>query len=651
MRRGSVCCPTRKVAVLPSEIFVRAGLGCPGPLPASEYIGCSTDSSVSATLFNDRDHRGFELLRNLYSICFPFLLWWPEVNRSTLRIDFLAGITGAIVVLPQGVAFATIAGMPPVYGLYAAMVPAIIAALFGSSRQLVSGPTTAASIVLFSTLSAFAVPGTPDFVRYALTLTFMVGLLQLGLGLARLGALVNFISHSVITGFTAGAALLIAASQAKHFLGLEMPRGLYVHEVLIQVLTRLDEIDVFAAVVGIVTLLSGIVARRRWPKVPYMIVAMICGTGTAFLLQWLVGSFDGAPVVELVGDVPAGLPPLSSPDFSFSTMQQLAPAAVAVTLFALTEAVSIARSMATRTGDMIDGNQEFIGQGLSNVVGSFFSSYVATGSFNRSGVNFEAGARTPLAAIFAGVLLIGIVPLVASGLAYLPKAAMSSILFLVAYGIIDFSHIRQILRASPGESLVLGSTFFATLFLALDFAILLGVFVSLVAYLYRASHPGVVVRVPDPRAPRRRLTTDPSLPECPQLRLVRIDGPLFFGAIAYVAERLRLIANRPPRQRHLLVLARQVSFMDSAGAEMLGRENRLRKAAGGQLYFHQLTERNRALLDRMGIARDIGGEDVFFESKGEAIATIFKRLEPEICQRCTARIFNECKSVPPPPPP
>ena len=596
------------------------------------------------------------MLRNLYSICFPFLLWWPEVNRSTLRIDFVAGIIGAIVVLPQGVAFATIAGMPPVYGLYAAMVPAIIAALFGSSRQLVSGPTTAASVLLFSTLSAFAVPGTPDFVRYALTLTFMVGILQLGLGLARLGALVNFISHSVITGFTAGAALLIAASQAKHFLGLEMPRGLYVHEVLIQVLTRLGEIDIFAAIVGIVTLLSGILARRyltkgTWlPKGTFMIVAMLCGTGVAFLLEWLFGSSDGTPVVDLVGDVPAGLPPLSSPDFSFSTMQQLAPAAVAVTLFALTEALSIARSYANRTGDMVDGSQEFVGQGLSNVVGAFFSSYVATGSFNRSGVNFEAGARTPMAAIFARLLLMGIVPLVASGLAYLPKATMSSILFLVAYGLIDFAHIRQIVKASPGETLVLGSTFFATLFLDLDFAILLGGIVSLVTYLYRASHPEVVVRVPDPRAPRRRLTTDPSLPECPQLRLVRIDGPLFFGAIAYVTERLRRIQNRPPRQRHLLVLARQVSFMDSTGAEMIGRENGRLKADGGQLYFHQLTDRNRALLDRMGIAKSIGGEEVFFESKGEAIAAIFKQLDPDICQRCTVRIFNECKAVPRPSP-
>ena len=587
------------------------------------------------------------MLRKLYPIACPFLIWWPEVNRATLRADMLAGITGAIVVLPQGVAFATIAGMPPEYGLYAAMIPAIIAALFGSSRQLVSGPTTAASIVLFSSLSAFAIPGSSDYVRYALTLTFMVGILQLGLGLARLGALVNFISHSVIVGFTAGAAVLIATSQLTHFLGLSMPRGLNVHEVLLQVTVRFDEIDPFAALVGSITLLSGILARRRWPKVPYMIVAMLCGSFSALLLQWLLSPQDGEPLVALVGAIPAGLPPLSLPDFSFTTIQQLAPAAMVVTLFALTEAVSIARSMATRTGDIIDGNQEFIGQGLSNVVGAFFSSYVATGSFNRSGVNFEAGARTPIAAILAGVLLIGIVPLVASFLAYLPTATMAAILFLVAWGIVDFGHIKIITRASRSDTAVLWATFAATLFLALDFAILLGVLLSLVTYLYRASHPEVLVRVPDPRVPLRRLTTDPNLPECPQLRLVRIDGPIFFGAVAYVAERLRIIAKRTPGQKHLLILARTVSFIDSAGAEMIGREVRLRKAAGGQVFFHQLKDHNKVMLERMGILEEIGTDNMF-SSKGEAISGIFKRLDRDICRRCDKRIFNECKSVPRP---
>ena len=460
------------------------------------------------------------------------------------------------------VASATIAGMPPEYGLYAAMVPAIVAALFGSSRQLVSGPTTAASIVLFSTLSALAEPGTARYVALALTLTFMVGVLQLAMGLARLGTLVNFISHSVVVGFTAGAAILIASSQISNFVGMDMPRGLHLHEKLVYLAQHVAEIDPWTALVGVVTVAGALIARRLLPKFPYMISAMLLGGIAAAVINYLVPGTDGEPAVAVVGELPATLPPLSSPDFSFATFQQLAPAALAVTLFALTEAVSIARSLAARSGQLIDGNQEFVGQGLSNILGSFFSSYVATGSFNRSGVNFEAGARTPLAAVLAGVLLMIVVLVVAPLLSFLPTAAMAGILFLVAWGIVDFHHIKQISKASRADSWVLWGTFVATLFLELDFAIILGVFLSLVAYLHRASRPRVLLRVPDPRMPKRRFTTDPSLPDCPQMALVRIDGALFFGAVNYVAERLRVIARRRPEQKHLVVLARTISFVD-----------------------------------------------------------------------------------------
>jgi len=575
----------------------------------------------------------------------PFLEWWPLVNPTTLRADALAAVTGAIVVLPQGVAFATIAGMPPEYGLYAAMIPAVVAALFGSSRQLVSGPTTAASIVLFSSLSVLADPGSSDYVAYALTLTFMVGVIELAMGIARLGALVNFISHSVIVGFTAGAAVLIAASQLKNFFGLDMPRGLHLPDLLLYFVTHIEDIHPYATTVGVATLMAGIYIRRRFPRFPYMIAAMIAGSVVSLLISRFLYVGGPAPGIQVVGALPATLPPLSRPELNFGIIKELAPAALAVTLFALTEAMSISRSLAARSGDLVDGNQEFIGQGLSNIFGSFFSSYVATGSFNRSGVNYEAGAKTPLAAVFAGLLLIVIVLFVAPLLAHLPNAAMAGILFLVAIGIVDFGHIKNIVRASRSDSMVLWATFLATLFLALDFAIMLGVFLSLVIYLHRASRPRVRVRGPDPRLPRQRFNTDPSLPECPQFKMIRIDGPLFFGAVNYVAERLRIIAKHNSSQKHLLIMARTISFIDVAGAVMLAREARLRRNAGGQLYFHQLHESARDLLERGGYLDDVGAEN-FFDTKGEAISEIFKRLDRGICVRCDKRIFNECRAVP-----
>ena len=569
----------------------------------------------------------------------PFLLWRERVNSDTMRADLIAGLTGAIAVLPQGVAFATIAGMPPQYGLYAGMIPAIIAALFGSSWLLVSGPTTAASMVLFSALSALAEPGSADYVRLALTLTFMVGVIQLGMGLARLGSLVNFISHSVVIGFTSGAALLIGANQLKNFFGLEIPRGSHFHEMITVLFTRFHDINPYITVVGIATLLTGIAVKRWMPRIPYMIVAMFSGGVTAALLNVLFGA--SVTGIKFVGALPSSLPPLSAPDFSLETLKQLAPAVLVVTLFALTEAVSIARALALRVGQEIDGNQEFIGQGLSNLIGSFFSGYVATGSFNRSGLNYEAGAKTPLAAVFAGSMLMVIVLLVAQLVAYLPNAAMAGILFLVARGLIDTHHIRKIVKASRAETGVLATTFLATLFLELEFAIMLGVMLSLVVYLNRTSQPAIVARVPDARLDKRAFNTDPSLPECPQLKIVRIDGSLFFGAVNHVRETLREIQAADPHQKHLAIVMSGVNFIDIAGAEFLVNEADRRRSQGGGLYLIRAKPVVLDMLASGDYLHEIGAENVF-ASKADALATVHRRLDGDICRHCTRRIFHEC---------
>jgi SulP family sulfate permease len=574
---------------------------------------------------------------------FPFLRWWHRVDRGTLKVDFLAGLTGAVVVLPQGVAFATIAGMPPEYGLYAGIVPAIVAALWGSSWHLVSGPTTAASIVVFSSLSVFAEPGSADYVRLAITLTLMVGVLELAMGLARLGSLVNFISHSVVVGFTAGAAFLIAANQFKNFFGIDIPRGLHFHEMLGTLLLSIEHLNPFVTGVGVATLVLGLAVRHYVPRFPYMIAAMVGGSLIAFAVNQALGIETTG--IRTVGALPGGLPPLSMPDFSLSTIKQLAPVTLAAALFALTEAVSIARSLGARTHQHIDGNQEFIGQGLSNIAGSFFSGYVATGSFNRSGLNFQAGARTPLAAVFAGVLLAGVVVLVAPLAAYLPNAAMAAILFLVAWGLIDFHAIKNILRTSPSETGVLAVTFFSTLFLELEFAIISGVLLSLGLYLNRTSRPRMLTRVPNPRTPGRDFVTDPSLPECPQLKLVRLDGSLFFGAVSHVAETLAKMEEKQPGQRHLAIVASGVNFIDVAGAELLAEEAKRRRAEGGGLYLIRVKPGVCEPLTRGGYLDEIGKENLF-TGKTEAIAWATSRLDPEICRTCTARIFHECAGKP-----
>lgn len=585
----------------------------------------------------------FNEKRGWRTYAFPFLKWWPRVTRKTVKDDLIAGITGAIVALPQGVAFATIAGMPPEYGLYTGMIPAIIAALFGSSWLLVSGPTTAASVVLYSALSVHATPGSLEYVQLALTLTMMVGIVQLVMGIARLGALVNFISHSVVVGFTAGAALLIASSQLKHLIGLQIPRTLHFHETIHALAVNAGDANPYILAVGSITIVAGIVCRRFCPRFPFMISSMLIGSISALLLQWILG--PEITKITTVGALPAALPPLSAPHFTLENFRMLAPVALATTLFALTEAVSIARSLADRTGQNLDGNQEFIGQGLSNIIGSFFSGYVATGSFNRSGLNYQAGAKTPMAAILGGGILIVLGLLVAPLTAYLPNAVMSGILLLVAWSLFDLPHIIKIYKTSFTEAVIMTVTFAGTLILAMEFAILLGIMLSLVIYLNRTSHPNILVRVPDPHDPGRPFVTDPALRECPQLKIVRIDGSLYFGAVSHIRQELQRFQLADPEQKHLLIVARGMNFVDMEGAEFLVRLAKERKRDGGQLYLLGIKEGVCRYFKLFPYLLDIGTDNIF-ESKEEAIAYIFDRLDRNICIDCTARIFLECRSVP-----
>ena len=575
----------------------------------------------------------------------PFLRWRSRVNRESFKHDLIAGFTGAIIVLPQGVAFATIAGMPPEYGLYAGMVPAIVAALFGSSWHLVSGPTTAASVVLFSTLSPYALPGSEEYVMLALTLTLMVGVFQLAMGLLRLGAVVDFISHTVVVGFISGAAILIILSQIQNFLGLDVSGGGHVYQILVRVGKNIGKINPYDLAVGITTLLAGIASLRWFPRMPYMLASMFVGSLLAFLLNLIVGQ-EGTGIAS-VGALPAGLPPLSSPVISFEVIQKLAPAAAAITLLALTESVTIGRSLALRSGQNLDSDQEFVGQGLSNLAASFFSGYVATGSFNRSAINYEAGARTPLSAVFAGLLLMAVVVLVAPLTAYLPNSVMAGVLFLVAWKLIDGPRIARIVRASRMEAAVLMLTIGTALLVGLEFAILLGVVFGLLLYVMDTTRPRIFSRVPDINQPDRPFVTDSSLDECPQLKMLQVDGSLYFGSIHYVEKMLRIYEQREPRQTHLLLSCSSVNEIDVSGAEFLAQEARLRNSQGGGLYLHRLKPGVDAILRRGGYMQDIG-EDHEFAKKQHAIATIFPKLNHSICKTCERRIFRECATIPGP---
>ncbi|RLA02669.1 MAG: sodium-independent anion transporter, partial [Gammaproteobacteria bacterium] len=347
--------------------------------------------------------------------------------------------------------------------------------------------------------------------------------------------------------------------------------------------------------------------------------------------------------IKLVGEIPAHLPPLSMPDFSLKTIKSLAPEAFAVALLGLIEAVSISRAVASKSNQRIDANQEFIGQGLSNITGSFFSSYAGSGSFTRSGINYEAGAKTPLSAIFSALLLMLIVLLIAPLTAYLPVAAMGGVILLVAYNLVDFHHIKQVLTMSRSETAILLTTFFATLFLELEFAIYLGVILSLVFFLARTSTPQIPTLSVDSSTENRKLVNIQKKPlkQCPQIKIIRIDMSVYFGSINYIQNRLaRIVENE--HIKHILIVSSGINFIDLAGAEALVIENRRLKAIGGGLYFVGIKSSVYEFAAKSCFIHNIGSSH-FFDTKNEAIHELYKRIDNDICTKCNALIFKECE--------
>ena len=409
---------------------------------------------------------------------FPFLQWLPEYKKpGVIRADVLAGLTGAIVVLPQGIAFALLAGMPPHYGLYAAMVPCLIAALYGSSRLMVTGPANAISLTTMALIAPLALPESTQYVALVLTLSFLVGVIQLALGFSGIGRWVEKVPHSVIVGFTAGAAVLIINSQVGTLLGINIPRGTDVMDTLKAIATLgLNGVIQWQSITLVIITLSIIRLWRPLNRyVPSMLIAVIIGAIAAIIIEL---TFPLMNQFKRVSEIPGAVPPLSMPDLSPSTLQQLFAATLIMTLLASTEAMAIARAIALKTKDTFNANQEFIGQGLANVAGSFFSAYPSSGSFNRTGVNLAAGAKTPLAALCAAVFLIIILAFVSPLAKHIPYVVIASLLLLVAWTLIDLKQIRHEFRMGKKEWVPMVITAIGTVTIALEWAILFGIFSS-----------------------------------------------------------------------------------------------------------------------------------------------------------------------------
>lgn len=476
---------------------------------------------------------------------FPFLSWLPRQTRASVGRDLVVGLSGAVLALPQSIAYALIAGLPAEYGLYAAIIPVLIACLWGSSWHLICGPTAAISIVLYASVSPLAVPGSQDYITLILLLTLLAGVFQWLLGMLRFGALVNFVSHSVVLGFTLGAAVVIALGQLPNLLGLDVPNQATALNSLLALTSHLDALDKPSLVLGLCTLALGIGLKLLLPRWPSLLLSLILSG----VLVWLWPSMFGQ--VKLVSSFVGRLPPFSPLPLDLELVLRLLPSAVAVGMLGLVTSLSIARSLAARSQQLLDANQEVRAQGLSNIVGSFFSGSLSAGSFTRSGLSYEAGACSPLAGVFSALWVALFAVTGATLIMHIPIPAMAGSILLISWGLVDVRGIRALFRVSRAEFMVMALTCAATLLLELQTAIYAGVLASLFFYLKRTSQP---------RVQQWHEGDEETL---------RVGGSIFFGASHYLQVRLQRTQGLK-----VVIEAQYINFIDYSGVEMLHQEAR-----------------------------------------------------------------------------
>lgn len=569
--------------------------------------------------------------------------WFAHVTQETVRADVMAGLTNAAIVLPQGVAFAVIAGLPPEYGLYTAMITPVIAAIWGTSMIMVSGPTTAISAVMFAALAELAPPGTPLYIQFALTLTILAGLFQLLAGVFRLGGIISFISHSVMIGFTAAAAILIGASQLGGALGIEVESGGGVVERVVKVIENFDGFHPLALGLALSSLATIVIVQKISRKLPAYLMALLVGV----IISEIAGAREAG--IEMFGKIPSVVPKFSPPTVTLSDIPALLPGAVSVGFVGLLEAVSIGRAFAMRRHERYDANQEIIGQSLSNIAAGFFQAYAGSGSFTRSAMNAESNAKTPLSAIFAAGWLLVLLFLAAPFVDHIPKPAMAGIIIFVAWRLINFGEIRHLIRSSQSETLILILTFLAGVITELENAIFVGVITSLTVFLFRSSHPHIAALGPIERHGRRQMrgASFHDLEQCPQVSILRLDGPLFFGSVDHVESEFRRFEAHHTETCIKILVLKGLGKIDFSGANLLVDELVQARKAGGDFHIVVPFKGTVDALEQMKFFESFDRANLH-PNKSRAIQAATDQVNDSICATCKIRAFKECAGKPSP---
>jgi SulP family sulfate permease len=538
----------------------------------------------------------------------PILDWLPNYKKEFFKNDLGAGLAVGIMLIPQGIAYAMIAGLPPIYGLYTAMIPQIIYAIFGTSRQLSVGPVAMDSLIVASGVATLAEIGTEHFIEFAILLAFMIGVLQVLFGFFKLGFLVNFLSRPVISGFTSAAALIIGISQLKHLLGFNIQQN-KIHSILFEVFMHLKETNLVTLAIGLISIAVLVLFKQFSKKIPAALVVVILGIlAVKFFNLEQVG-------VKIVGDIPEGLPKFIIPVFEMKTLIDLFPIALTLSFISFLEAISVAKSIELKHNDYkVIPNQELIALGMGNIVGSFFQTYPATGGFARTAVNNQAGAKTPLAAIISG-LVVGVTLLFFTPIIYyLPKAVLAAIIIVAVFGLLDFKVPKQLLKYSKKELVILNITLLITATVGIKEGIFIGVVLSLGMLIYKSAKPHVAIlgKIPDTHFYRNIKRFEGLLITSEEILIVRFDAQLFFANVQYFKDKLEdSIIEKGNKLKLIIIDGESINSIDSSGVYMLSDVIAKYKSMNIDIAFTGMKGPVRDVLEKSDIMKKISYQNCF----------------------------------------
>ena len=528
----------------------------------------------------------------------PILDWLPNYDKSYFKGDLVAGVTVSIILIPQGIAYALIAGLPPIYGLYCALVPQIVYAIFGSSRQVAIGPVAMDSLIVATGVSTLALTGSQSYIEIAILLALLVGVIQFILGIFSLGFIVNFLSKPVITGFTSAVALTIGLNQFRNLLGVDFIQSDLIQVLVIDIFNRVLEFNLHTSLIGLVSVTIIILLKRINKKIPNALIVVVFGI---VLLRFFGSNLSD---VSIVKDIPSGLPSFGVPDYDFDQIRELLPIALTLVMVGYLETISIGKSLEAKQDEYrVRPNQELIALGLANMLGSLFKAYPVASSFSRSAINQESGGKTGMSA-FISVIMVGLTLLFLTPLFYyLPKTVLAAIIIVAVFGLINFKEAIFLWKANNLDFWLLIATFVSTLVLGIEYGIFVGLALSLIILIFRTSRPYVTElgKVPDSDFYRNKNRFEEVVIE-DDILVFRFDAQLFYANSSYFRDKLdEMVEEKGDALKIVVFDAESINRVDSTGVEMLKDRIRYYKKKEIEFYFAAVKGPVRDSLFRSGI--------------------------------------------------